>query len=110
MHEIITNFQTDRNGSVYAVHALHIDAKTVLSHWQSVESWGVLLKLMRYLGATEEQIANFEADNKRCGRGSVHIRLLPDRKNLLGIDSAHQQAGSGAAAAAKKGVARQSRP
>jgi hypothetical protein len=55
MREIIINFQTDRNGSVYAVHALHVDAKTVLSHGQSVESWGVLLKLMRYLGATEEQ-------------------------------------------------------
>jgi hypothetical protein len=46
----------------------------------------VLLKLMRYLGATEEQIADFERDNRRWGRGSVHIRLLPDRKNLLRID------------------------
>jgi hypothetical protein len=86
MHEIIVNFQTDRNDGGYAVQGLHIDAKTVLSRWQSVESWEVLLKLMRYLGATDEQIAEFEADNKRWGRGSVHIRLLPDRKNLLGID------------------------
>ena len=46
----------------------------------------MLLKLMRYLGATEEQIADFERDNRRWGRGSVHIRLLPDRKNLLRID------------------------
>jgi hypothetical protein len=86
MHEIIINFQTDRNDGAYIVHALHVDAKTVLSHWRPVESWAVLLKVMRYLGATEEQIACFEDDNRRWSRGSVHIRLLPDRKNLLGID------------------------
>jgi hypothetical protein len=67
-------------------HALHVDAKTVLSHWQSIESWDVLLKAMRYLGATEDQIACFEEDNRRWSRGSVNIRLLLDRKNLLGID------------------------
>jgi hypothetical protein len=88
VHEIIINFQTDRNGGGYAVHAVHVDAKTVLSHWQSIESWDVLLKLMRYLGATEEQVACFEEDNRRWSRGSVHIRLLPNRKNLLGIDYA----------------------
>jgi hypothetical protein len=86
MYEIIINFQTGGPDGGYAVHALHVDAKTVLSHWQSIESWDVLLKAMRYLGATEEQIACFEDDNRRWSRGSVHIRLLPDRKNLLGID------------------------
>jgi hypothetical protein len=37
-HEIILNFgpDTHRNGGM-KVHALHLDGKTVLSHWQAVE-------------------------------------------------------------------------
>jgi hypothetical protein len=86
MQEIIINFVTNRNDGSYAVHPLHVDGKTALSHWQSFESWKALLKTMRYLGATEEQIACFEDAKRRSGAGNVHIRLLPDRKNLLGID------------------------
>jgi hypothetical protein len=87
-HEIIINFGPDthkKNGAI-KVHALHLDCKTVLSHWQSVESLETLRKMMRYLGATGEQMASFEDDLRRWGQGSVHIRLLPNRRNLLKID------------------------
>jgi hypothetical protein len=38
------------------------------------------------LGATDEQVASFEDDLRRWGQGSVHMRLLPNRRNLLRID------------------------
>jgi hypothetical protein len=41
---------------------------------------------MRYLGATDEQMMSFEDSLRRWDQGSVHIRLLPDRRNLLRID------------------------
>ena len=68
------------------VHALHLDCKTVLSHWQAVESLETLRKMMRYLGATDEQMVSFENSLRRWGQGSVHMRLLPKRRNLLNID------------------------
>jgi hypothetical protein len=40
VHEIIINFQTDRNDRGYAVHALHVDAKTVLEASQ-ITLWGL---------------------------------------------------------------------
>jgi hypothetical protein len=52
----------------YAMHTLNAVAKTALSHWKFVESWDLLLKLIRYLGATDEELAEFEPDNKRWGR------------------------------------------
>jgi hypothetical protein len=41
---------------------------------------------MVYLGATEEQIAAHRSALGQTGQGSSHIRLLPNRKNLLKID------------------------
>jgi hypothetical protein len=71
------------------VHALHPDCKTVLSHWQAVENVETLRKVMRYLGATDEQMMSFEDSLRRWGQGSVSMRLLPNRRNLLRID--HQR-------------------
>jgi hypothetical protein len=86
-HQIILNFgpDTHRDGAMQ-VHALHLDCKTVLSRWQAVESVETLRKLMLYLGATDEQMASFEDDLRRWGQSSVHMRLLPNRRNLLRID------------------------
>jgi hypothetical protein len=86
-HEVIINFgpDTHRDGGMQ-IHALHLDCKTVLSHWQAVESLETLRKLMRYLGATDEQMRSFEDDLRRWGQSSVHMRLLPNRLNLLKID------------------------
>src|ERR1700747_1102606 len=69
-----------------AAHALHIDCKTVLGPWIRFQSSETLERALRYLGATDEQIAAHQNQMRRCGQGSSHIRLLPDRKNLLRID------------------------
>jgi hypothetical protein len=86
MQEMIISFVASRNDGSYWVHPLHLDGKTALSHWHSLKNWKALLKTVRYLGATKEQIACLEDHKRRSGAGSVQIRILPGRKNLLGID------------------------
>jgi hypothetical protein len=66
-------------------HALHIDCKPALGPWITFTSAGTLEKSMKYLGATNKQLAAHRTDMGRCGQGSSHIRLLPNRKNLLRI-------------------------
>lgn len=70
----------------YNVHALHVDCTTVLGPWVAVASDETLLRLMAYLGATPEQLAAHQRDQKAWGQGSSNMRLLPHRKNLLKID------------------------
>ena len=69
-----------------AAHALHIDCKTVLGPWIKFTSAETLEKALHYLGGTDEQLAEHRNQMRRCGQGSSHIRLLPNRKNLLKID------------------------
>jgi hypothetical protein len=72
-------------GTVIA-NALHIDCKTVLGPRIAFSSAETLEKALRYLGATDEQVEEYRSDLRRWGQGSSHIRLLPNRKNLLRID------------------------
>jgi hypothetical protein len=69
-HQIILNFgpDTHRDGAM-KVHALHLDCKTVLSHWQAVESLETLRKMLHYLGASDEQMMSFENSLRRWGSG-----------------------------------------
>ncbi|HTF66643.1 MAG TPA: hypothetical protein VK638_28565 [Edaphobacter sp.] len=69
-----------------AAHALHIDCKTALGPWITFASAETLEKALRYLGATDAQIAAHRKDMSQCGQGSSHIRLVPNGKNLLRID------------------------
>ena len=80
--EIVVCFT--QNGK--AAHALHIDCKTTLGPWITFSSGETLEKAIRYLGATDEQIAEYLNNLGRWGQGSTSIRLLPNRKNLLRID------------------------
>lgn len=80
--EIIVCFT--RSGK--AAHALHIDCKTTLGPWINFQSAETLEKAIRYLGATDEQLAKHREQMRRCGQGSSNIRLVPLRKNLLRID------------------------
>ena len=50
---------------------------------QSAETLG---RLLTYLGATPEQLADFDSSHRRWGQGTVQITLQPGRKNLLKID------------------------
>jgi hypothetical protein len=73
-----------RSGEI--AHALHLDCKTVLGPWVKFTSAETLEKALRYLGATDEQIDEHRTTMKQTGQGSSHIRLLPNRKNLLRIN------------------------
>src|ERR1700722_436806 len=79
--EIIVCFT--RSGEI--AHALHLDCKAVLGPWVKFASAETLEKALRYLGATDEQIDEHRQTMKQTGQGSSHIRLLPNRKNLLKI-------------------------
>ena len=81
--EILLCF-VSRNG--YNVHALHVDAKTVLGPWVHVASHDTVLRMMEYLGATKEQLATHCDHQRSWGQGSSHMRLLPNKRNLLKID------------------------
>jgi hypothetical protein len=39
--------------------------------------------MLAYLGATAEQIADFDSSHRRWGKGTVRITLLAGRRNLL---------------------------
>jgi ribosomal protein L40E len=65
---------------------LHLDCKTALSPWTRFASAETLEKAMRYLGATDAQMEDHRQSMRAWGQGSTHIRLLPNRKNLLCID------------------------
>jgi hypothetical protein len=74
-----------RPGTTIA-NALHIDCKTLLGPRIPFASTETLEKALLYLGATDEQIEDHRRDLRRWGQGNSHIRLVPNRKNLLRID------------------------
>jgi hypothetical protein len=67
-------------------NALHIDCKTVLGPRITLASAETLEKALIYLGATDAQMKDHRQSMRAWGQGSTHIRLLPNRKNLLRID------------------------
>jgi hypothetical protein len=67
-------------------HALHVDCKTALGPWITFASGEALDRALVYLGATEDQMEDHRKSMRVWGQGSTHIRLLPNRKNLLRID------------------------
>jgi hypothetical protein len=79
--EIIVCFA--QNGK--AAHALHIDCKTNLGPWMTFASGETLDRALICLGATDEQMETHRESMRSWGQGSTHIRLLPNRKNLLRI-------------------------
>jgi hypothetical protein len=54
-----------------AAHALHIDCKTVLGPWIRFQSSETLERTLRYLGATDEQIAAHQNQMRRLDREAV---------------------------------------
>ena len=73
----------ERDG--WSVHCLAEDARTPISPYVDVAGLPTLIKLMRYVGATDEKIEQVHADIRRWSRGSVYVALAPGRKNLLRI-------------------------
>jgi hypothetical protein len=64
-HEIIVCY-VPRDG--YNVHGLHLDCRTVLGPWVHVASADTLTRLLRYMGATDEQVAKHEQDRRSWAR------------------------------------------
>jgi hypothetical protein len=65
---------------------MDMDHRTSLGPFVRAQSAETLRRLLAYLGATPEQIANYDDSHRRWGQGTVQITLQPCRKNLLKID------------------------
>jgi hypothetical protein len=68
-------------------HGLHLDCSRSFGPWVHVGGDETMVRMLMYLGATQEQIAQYEDQRRRSGQGSVHVNLLAaNRKNLLKVD------------------------
>jgi hypothetical protein len=80
---ILVNFV---GGSSLAAQAMALDHRAMLGPRLKIQSAATLRRLLAYVGATPEQIAEFGSCHSRWGQGAVQITLQPGRKNLLRID------------------------
>lgn len=69
----------------WSVHCLAEDAKTPIGRPLAMANDATLLKLFRFIGAGEEEIAQVERNISRWGRGSVWIDVTEPGGKLLGI-------------------------
>ena len=65
------------------VQAMALDCRTILGPYVPVASVDTLRRMLAYLGATPEQLEDFNRSYRRWGQGTVRITLEPGRKNLL---------------------------
>ena len=82
--DICVNFVDCRG---LAAQAMALDHRTMLGPQLRIQSAQTLRRLLAYLGATAEQMADFDESHRRWGQGTASITLQPCRKNLLKIDS-----------------------
>jgi hypothetical protein len=73
---VIVNFQ-HRQG--WNIHTMAQDCRAVLGPYRDVASEATLLRLFRYLGASEDAIQEAKLDLRRWGRGGIHIDVPEDR-------------------------------
>ena len=59
------------------------DCQTRIGPWIDIADAATLVRLLRYVGAGDAEIAEVEENIQARGRGSVFITLIPGRKNLL---------------------------
>ena len=67
------------------VHAIAEDASTPIGEYVSVKDEATLIRLLRYVGATDADIDLVHEDIRRGSRGGIWIDLEPGRRNLLRI-------------------------
>jgi hypothetical protein len=67
------------------VHAIAEDASTPIGEYVSVKDEATLIRLLRYVGATDADIDLVHEDIRRGSRGGIWIELLVGRRNLLHI-------------------------
>lgn len=81
----------------WSVHCVSEDALTCVSPTLLVSDQPTLIRLLRYVGATDAELKKVDERIRDWGRGSVIISLAPGRRNLLriqppwsdGLNSAH---------------------
>jgi hypothetical protein len=67
----------------YSVKAMDLDCRTMLGPYVTVQSKETLRRLLAYLGATPDQLADLDQSIRSWGQGTAKITLQPGRKNLL---------------------------
>ena len=83
LRNLLVNFV---EGRALAAQAMALDHRTMLDPQLRIQSTATLRRLLAYLGATPEQLTDFDSSQQRWGQGTVQITLQPCRKNLLKID------------------------
>lgn len=79
--DIHINFGGGPGGTT--AQAMALDCRTMLGPRVPVASTATLRRLLTYLGATAEQLADFDRSARSWGQGTARITLQPARKNLL---------------------------
>ena len=69
----------------WSVHCVSKDALTCISPTLLVPDQPTLIRLLRYVGATDAELKKVDERIREWGRGSVIISLAPGRRNLLRI-------------------------
>lgn len=69
----------------WIIQCLADDARTTVAPHSRVASYESVLRLFRYVGATEEAMAEVDRDHQRWSIISARIDLIPGRKNLLRV-------------------------
>ena len=81
---IVVNFMLR---DVWFVHCDADDARTPISPILRVRDQNILIRVLRYVGATDADVVTIDHDIRHWSHGSVWIDLTPGRKNLLRIRS-----------------------
>jgi hypothetical protein len=69
----------------WSVHCLAEDAKTVVGRPLTMTEDSTLLRLFRFIGATEDDIREIERDIGRRGRGSVWLEVTERGMKMFGL-------------------------
>jgi hypothetical protein len=80
---VLINFMLLRD--VWHVHCITEDARTPISPFRTVRDQATLIRLLRYVGATDANIEEVHERIRKWSRGSVYVDLVPGRENLLRI-------------------------
>jgi hypothetical protein len=80
---ILVNYTLRRD--TWYVHAIADDGFTLISPTLPVGDQATLIRLLRYVGATDSDIDDVNGKIGYESRGSTWIDLMPGRRNLLRI-------------------------
>jgi hypothetical protein len=61
------------------MQAIALDCRTMFGPQLRIQSAKALLRLLAYLGATPEHVADFGSSHRRWGQGTIQITLQPCR-------------------------------